>query len=331
MRCGLLLIAAATTRPFWKWTVPSLPRSSDVTASVPVFRLRSSSWKTSWMPSSRSGPSIATVSDLPSRPPNTVSRSSAARIFAPRAPRVLPGGLEFHHAPPALDRVAVALLAREDHAVVERRARVVGIEREHATERGRRVARTVELDASVSPSAMWPSKLYESRCSRSTSRSTASCCLAGDAAQSVASSSVASAYVGTASSAADELLLGLAPASPLHEEAREVECARPRSRRRARAPRGTRGSRRPRRPSARVMLPITAEHVGATGRERRARSSSASSAAGRVAGLEAAGGSEHERVRRPPARRRAPAPPTARASGPRPSRSSVCASPRCAR
>ncbi len=55
---GLLRNAANVTEPRSKKTWPWLSRSADVTASTPVFRLRSSSWNTSWIPSSRSGPSM---------------------------------------------------------------------------------------------------------------------------------------------------------------------------------------------------------------------------------------------------------------------------------
>ena len=57
--CGFERISAKMMVPPSKYTVPALCRSSEVTRSTPVLRLRSSSWKTSWMPSSRSGPSIA--------------------------------------------------------------------------------------------------------------------------------------------------------------------------------------------------------------------------------------------------------------------------------
>ncbi len=56
---GLLSIAAPTTLPCSKYTVPWFWRSSEVTRRIPVFWLRSSSWKTSWIPSSLSGPSMA--------------------------------------------------------------------------------------------------------------------------------------------------------------------------------------------------------------------------------------------------------------------------------
>ncbi len=56
---GLDRMLAEMTRPRSNSTVPSLSRSTDVTRNAPVFRLRSSSWKTSCMLSSRSGPSIA--------------------------------------------------------------------------------------------------------------------------------------------------------------------------------------------------------------------------------------------------------------------------------
>ena len=57
-RCGLLLIVAATTAPESKYTAPSLSRSCETTRSTPLFRLKSKSWKTSWIPISFSGPSI---------------------------------------------------------------------------------------------------------------------------------------------------------------------------------------------------------------------------------------------------------------------------------
>ena len=48
-------------RPVRTTRCPAVWRSSEVTRSTPLFRPRSSSWKTSWMWNSLSGPSSATV------------------------------------------------------------------------------------------------------------------------------------------------------------------------------------------------------------------------------------------------------------------------------
>src|SRR5258705_8701312 len=106
-------------------TNPSSSRSSDVTRSAPVFRLRSRSWKTSWMPSSRSGPSIAMSARRGGE--DGVQVGGGARV-ATRTARELPRRLELDHAAPALDRVAKALLLVQQHAIIVQRAGVVGIE-----------------------------------------------------------------------------------------------------------------------------------------------------------------------------------------------------------
>ena len=62
---------------------PRCRAASDVTRSAPVFRLRSSSWKTSWMPSSRSGPSIA----MRQTPARRRARRRSRRGPSPCAPR----------------------------------------------------------------------------------------------------------------------------------------------------------------------------------------------------------------------------------------------------
>src|SRR4051812_33777732 len=116
-------------------TKPSSSRSSEVTRSAPVFRLRSRSWKTSWMPSSRSGPSIAMSGHLGGEDGVQVRRR--ARIAA-RPARELAGRLEVDHATPPLDGVAEALLLVQQHAVVVERAGMVRIEVQHAPERRQR-------------------------------------------------------------------------------------------------------------------------------------------------------------------------------------------------
>src|SRR3981081_3556421 len=108
--------------------VPALCRSSEVTRSAPVFRLRSRSWKTSWMPSSRSGPSIAMSARR--RGEDGVQVGGGARV-APRAPREFPRRLELDHAAPAVDRLTEPLLLVEQHAVVVERAGVIRVEAEH--------------------------------------------------------------------------------------------------------------------------------------------------------------------------------------------------------
>ena len=129
MRCGLLLMAAATTLPFWKCTVPSLSRSSEVTAQRPGLPAQVQQLEDVVDAELAERAFDRHGQRPPIRLPNTVSRSSARAHLAARAARVLAGGLELDHALPAVDRLAVPLLAGEQHAVVERRAGVVGIER----------------------------------------------------------------------------------------------------------------------------------------------------------------------------------------------------------
>ena len=88
---GSLPEDAATTPPRSKHTVAAVWRSSEVTRSTPLFRPRSSSWKTSWMCRSLSGPSSAT--DYPADAAKMCWRSRAdrARLRACDGERARPG------------------------------------------------------------------------------------------------------------------------------------------------------------------------------------------------------------------------------------------------
>src|SRR6476659_3609374 len=134
---GLLFTLAWMTFPPSNSTKPSSSRSSEVTRSAPVFRLRSSSWKTSWMPSSRSGPSMAMSAHRGRE--DGVQIGGGARIAA-RPPRELARRLELDHAPPAIDRVTESLLLVQQHAVVVQATGMIGVEAQHAPERHHRVA-----------------------------------------------------------------------------------------------------------------------------------------------------------------------------------------------
>jgi len=82
-----------------KEMVPALCRNSEVTRNTPVFRLRSRSWKTSWMPSSRSGPSMG-IGQAASEA-KMCFRSSAVRAWARAAWANGPAGsvrVTFSHA-----------------------------------------------------------------------------------------------------------------------------------------------------------------------------------------------------------------------------------------
>ncbi len=105
----------------------------------------------------------------PSRLPKTVSRSSAVRISRRARRAYSPAGSSSMTRSHSLDRFAVAFLAGEEHAVVERRARVSGSNAQHALGTPIAASRGRSSSSSVSPSAICASKLYESRCSRSTS------------------------------------------------------------------------------------------------------------------------------------------------------------------
>ena len=83
-------------RPSRSSTIPEFCRSSEVTHSTPVFRPRSSSWNTSWMCSSLSGPSIAMISPAVRRrcagDRGPSARGSApARRTVPRGRSAIPG------------------------------------------------------------------------------------------------------------------------------------------------------------------------------------------------------------------------------------------------
>src|SRR5215210_1110037 len=114
--------------------MPSLSRSSEVTRSAPVFRLKSRSWKTSWMPSSRSGPSIAMLV-VPRARAEDVLEVDRGPGVATRAARELAGGLEVDHPLPAGDGIAEPMLPAEEHPLVVQRADVLRVEAEHAGER----------------------------------------------------------------------------------------------------------------------------------------------------------------------------------------------------
>src|SRR5262249_16726301 len=125
--------AAATTPPRSKQTVPAVCRSSEVTRRTPLFRPRSSSWKTSWMCRSLSGPSSATA--LPHRRAEQVVEIARGPRQRARLRGVRSRGIELHHALPGLNRLIELPLAGQRRALVVERAGTLGIEPEHPLER----------------------------------------------------------------------------------------------------------------------------------------------------------------------------------------------------
>src|SRR5213593_5234910 len=117
--------------------VPALCRSSDVTRSTPVFRLRSSSWKTSWMPSSRSGPSIAMAQALV-RGEDVLQVERGAGMRA-RGLRERSAGVDPRDLLPRLHRLAVAVQPREGDAELEQCFHLLGIELEGPLKRLQRL------------------------------------------------------------------------------------------------------------------------------------------------------------------------------------------------
>src|SRR3989449_6496623 len=144
---GLDRISANMMAPPSNEMVPALCRSSDVTRSTPVFRLRSRSWKTSWMPSSRSGPSIAMESGrVRGEDVLQVDRGAGVRACGLRE---RPAGVDPRHLLPRLHGLAVAMQARQRDAELEQRLHLLGIELEGSLERLQRlsVALVVEQGA----------------------------------------------------------------------------------------------------------------------------------------------------------------------------------------
>src|SRR2546422_2273219 len=134
---GLERISANMMAPPSNEMVPALCRSSDVTRSTPVFRLRSRSWKTSWMPSSRSGPSIAMESGrVRGEDVLQVERGAGVRACGLRE---RPAGVDPRHLLPRLHGLAVAMHARQGDAELEQRLHLLRVELERPLERLQRL------------------------------------------------------------------------------------------------------------------------------------------------------------------------------------------------
>src|SRR5438046_1814070 len=133
---GFDRISAKMMAPPSNEMVPALCRNSEVTRNTPVFRLRSRSWKTSWMPSSRSGPSIA-MGQAASEA-KMCFRSSAVRACARAACANGPPGL------------APLLLLLVQSSQVEPHLDVTAIELQRRPVRGQRAGLVADLERDVS-------------------------------------------------------------------------------------------------------------------------------------------------------------------------------------
>src|SRR5213592_3181818 len=109
---------------------------------MPVLRLRSSSAKTSWMPSSRSGPSIA-MSARHLRAENALEIRRRPDL-ALGATREVGRGSQLDDPPPALDRLAIPMLFGQQRALMKERTDVVRVESQDARERSHRVLLAIQ-------------------------------------------------------------------------------------------------------------------------------------------------------------------------------------------